>query len=265
MHLRASLWTLLVLAHGCAAGEPPPHLWQDGAPAGDGAGADLLFPNDAYMPFVDFGKTDAACALGTPENCGYCGDTCQPAADTPATARVCRSGKCDIECKEEYYDVNTSAADGCEAQDDAPVHDAKSTATNMGDVSDCDNALTTSGTLPSDDRKHQKAPTDRPEGRPDWFKLHIDDDVGCIVNADVVVSLANLPSGATYSVKAFHVCEDGTELTTAAQTGAGGSKVTVAPSTACTLMGDDSGTLYIEVAKVSGPHSAATYTLEVEP
>jgi hypothetical protein len=265
MQLRVVLWMMLVLVHGCAAGEPPPHLWQDGATAGDGTGTDVWFPGDTYMPFVDFGKLDANCALGTPDNCGYCGDVCPPSSDTPATARVCDKGKCTIECKEEYYDVNTDATDGCEVQDDVPVHDTKGTAKDLGDVSDCDNAQKITGALPSDDRKHQKAPTDRPEGRADWFKLHIDDNIGCIVNADVVVSLANLPTGATYSLKAYHLCDNGTELANAAQTGSGGSKLTVAPSTGCTTMGDDSGTLYIEVAKLSGPHSAATYTLEVEP
>ena len=257
-----ALLALLATA-GCSSDGAPPHLWGDGAHL-DGAAADIALPADGALT-PDITAPDLGCTLGTADNCAACGDVCPPGQDTADTARLCEAATCTIECKEESYDVNDRATDGCEAKDDTPVHDSKATATDLGTSSDCDKPLTVSGTLPSDDRRHQKSPIDRPNGRADWFKLTIDDDAFCIIQADVKVSFKSLPSTATYSVSTVYVCKGGKEMPKDVKTAAGGSEVVLAPSTVCTTIGDDSGTLYVEVAKESGTHSDASYTVEIEP
>ena len=257
----AAVWTLL----GCSPDEPPPHLWADGGIWLDGGVLDLARPPDGPLPAVDGQKGDLSCTVGTPDNCGFCGDICPPGQDSPSTTRLCVASKCLIECMEESYDVNGSAADGCEAKDDEPIHDSKAAAKDLGTASDCGTTQTFTGVLPSDGRKHQKAPTDRPNGRADWFKLFIDDDPGCIIQADVKVSFKNLPGAASYRVTTLYVCEGGKEMPMDVKTASGGAEVAMAPSTVCTFIGDDSGTLYIEVAKESGGHSDASYSVQVTP
>lgn len=256
-----ALLALLATA-GCSSDGSPPHLWGDGARL-DGALADIALPGDG-LSLPDIISSDHGCTLGTPDNCAACGDVCPPGQDTADTARLCKTGVCAIECKEESYDVNDRATDGCEAKDDTPIHDSKATATDLGTSSDCDKALTVSGVLPSDDQRHQKSPIDRPNGRADWFKLTIDDDF-CIIQADVKVSFKSLPSNATFSVSTLYVCKGGKEMPKDVKTAPGGSEVILAPSTVCTTIGDDSGTLYVEVTKESGAHSDASYTVEIEP
>jgi len=263
---------LLIAALGLAAcgaeGTIPPRPIDHGVARPDFA-VDLVPHFDVYAPLVDVrpdGRRDgASCTLGTVDNCASCGNVCPPGKDSPTTARVCLSGKCDIQCKAESYDVNGDVADGCEAEDDLPIHDTTADAKSLGQVSDCDNAVTTTAVTPSDDRLHLVAPTSRPGGRPDWYKLHIDDKAFCIVEAEVKVSLKSLPQSALYRAAAYWVCDGGAELATDSKSGNGGGELLLNPTTTCTTVGDDSGTLYVKVAQESGGHSAASYTIEVKP
>lgn len=240
-------------------GQPPPAdgALPDGGPADQGA---------ADGPAADGPSPDAGCVLGTPDNCSYCGHVCPPGKDTASTARVCLAGTCGIQCKDENYDVNGQTKDGCEAQDDLPVHPGKTEARNLGKLSDCDNTKSYKARIPSDARNHLKAPTSRPNGRPDWFKVHIDDKFGCVVNSDVTLILQGLPAASSYTATAFWVCDkDSKQLATVTKSGKGGATLSLDPSTGCTTLGDDSGTLYVSLTKTSGTHSNATYTLQVEP
>lgn len=268
----------LIAIAGCASGNNNPTV-HDGLVVPRDAGVERnadrgpadFFPLDhAPLPQdlgVDLQKPDQGppCQLGTPSDCKNCGDVC-PGSDSLSTVRVCRSGGvCDIECLEEFYDVNGDVLDGCEIEDDKPVHDVESAAKNMGSVEDCDNKQSTTAIMPSDARRHQKAPTDRPQGRGDWFKLHIADKSFCVVDASATVSLAGLSSAASYRVTGHYTCDNGSKMTPVTKTINGGSSTTVAPSTSCTTLGDDSGTILIEVVKLSGPHSKASYTVSIEP
>lgn len=265
MRWAALLLILTVIAvYSCAGGEDPPHLIQDGAATPDGP-TDGMPATDGLLSLLDAGSRDAGCTLGTVDNCGYCGDKCLPEKDTPATARVCEEGKCSIQCLEEYYDVNGNETDGCEVQDDMPVHDFEAEAISLGNVGDCDNSKTATGVIPSDARKHIKAPVDRPFGRPDWFKLHIDDKPGCFVEAEVDIFLHGLPTASSYRAVAYYICDNKKELSQEEQLGYGGTMLSLNPSTSCTLIGDDSGTLYIKITKESGPHSDSLYQLKVKP
>ena len=255
----------VIALSSCAGGDPPPHLIQDGAATPDGP-TDGMPVNDGLLSIFDAEFRDARCTLGTVDNCGYCGDKCLPEKDTPATARVCEEGKCSIQCQEEHYDVNGNETDGCEVEDDLPVHETELAAVNLGDVGDCDNSKTATGVIPSDDRKHLKAPVDRPNGRPDWFKLHIDDKPGCIVEAEVDVFLHGLPPASSYKAVAYYVCDNSKgELSSDEQLGYGGTMLSLNPSTSCTLIGDDSGTVFVKITKESGPHSGTLYQLKIKP
>lgn len=260
---------------GCASGEPThyPERFDRGTASPD-LGVDMVPVVDQHVALPDLPegeagvtppKPDAGCSLGTVEHCARCGDTCPPGRDDTSTLRVCQQSTCSIQCKEEAYDVNGQATDGCETQDDKPIHENNLSVKNLGKVEDCDNAQTSSALLPSDDRQHTKAPTTRPNGREDWFSLHISDKAFCIVDAEVSVSFGALPTGGSYRAEAYFVCDNGTTLGTKGQTTGGGGSVKLAPSTSCTTLGDDSGTLYIRIRKLSGPHSKAGYTLSIEP
>lgn len=269
MSCRCLLLASLLALPACGEGATTPPPADRGAPRPDLPSTDILPHFDIYAPPVDLrpdGRHDggSSCTLGTADNCASCGDVCPPGKDSPSTARVCLSSTCDIQCKDESYDVNGNAADGCEAADDLPIHDSAAAAKDLGQATDCGNALTTSGVLPSDDRKHLVAPTDRPAGRADWYKLHIDDG-WCVVEAAVKISLKSLPAAGLYRAAAYWVCDGGAQLATDSQTGPGGGELLLNPAVNCTTMGNDSGTLYIKIGQDSGAHSAASYTIEITP
>lgn len=257
---------------GCTAAEDPPHYTGQGdGGVGRDASPDLLPHVDLYPPLLDTGladsgKPDAGCKLGTVDNCSSCGDVCPPGKDTTATTRVCENSKCDIQCLAEYYDVNGSAGDGCEANDDLPIHAGQSSALNIGKVSDCDKTKTKSAKIPSDGRSHVFAPISRPNGRDDWFSIFISDD-SCITEAKVTALFSNLPTKAQYTVQAFFKCKNGKSPAGDSKSGYGGSVLFLTPSSACTTgsLGDDSGTLYIKVSKTGGPHSENPYSLSILP
>ncbi len=252
----------------CSSGNPAPPPFGDLSQRRDGQ-ADLWPSLDVYPPLhearVEAGRRDdLGCALGTPDHCASCSDVCPPGKDPGGGVRVCEGGKCQLQCDGEQYDVDGKVDNGCEVKDDLPVHESASDARDLGQVSDCGDAVTATGVLPSDDRKHLQAPTDRPQGRPDWFKLHVGDDY-CLVNGDVKVSLAALPAGGSYRATAYWKCDSGATLVPDAKTGSGGQTLQLAPAVSCTTIGDDSGTLFVSVEKLSGPHSDATYSVELTP
>jgi hypothetical protein len=257
-----------VLLGGCGSAEDPPHLTYDGFVSNPDARRDLVPTFDLYphVPDGSGGKKDGSCTLGTASNCSYCGQVCPPSADTSSTARVCLSGLCDIQCKEEAYDVNGGLSDGCETTDDLPIHDTITSAQDLGSFDDCDSAQSATASLPSDGRKHQKAPTDRANGRADYFRISIKDTLGCVVEASVKVNLTTLPTGARYTVSAYYLCDSGSkQLQSTTQSAYGGAEVSFTPATTCSTLGDDSGTLYLKVSKDSGPHSASSYSVSITP
>ena len=275
MRLVLMVLCLAALLAGCAAGDtqPPHYTGSDGALPPDGK-QDLTHQVDSYPPLLDSGldpdgpppTPDAACPLGTVDHCSKCGDVC-PGKDVKNTVRVCEKSACDIQCQGEYYDVDGQISNGCEFTDDTPVHENKYVAVDMGSVDDCAKTKTTSAVMPSDGRKHTSAPTSRPNGREDWFKLHITDTTWCVTEARVDVKLSGLSASAAFTVEAYFLCDAGKQTKTITKTGYGGNTFTLVPSTACTTgsLGKDSGSVYVRVAKTSGPHSNGKYTVEIMP
>lgn len=270
------LFSLILLAWlpGCADGKDPPYYptkW-DGQTAPD-RGADVVGHFDLYPTLKDGAadqalSPDSGCQLGTVSHCASCGDVCPPGQDTSATHRVCLNKACDIQCKDEYYDVNGTASDGCEAGDDLPLHETWSKATSLGKLKDTDTSKSASALLPSDDRKHLLSPTDRLYGREDWFSVHLEDTALGSLKGLVKVRLNNLPASGSYEAQAEYVCDNGKKPGAKTATIQGGSETTLSPSTACnsTSIGDDSGTLYLRVVKKSASyHSAKSYTIEMIP
>lgn len=261
------------LAWGCAGGKDLPHLDNKKDGSAPDAVRDLVPHHDIYAPLLDGGsdmltiKQDAGCQLGTPTNCSFCGDVCPPGSDSASTQRVCLNSKCDIQCKEEYYDVDANSSNGCEAQDDVPVHDIQSSAKDMGKLKDTGSAVTVTVSMPSDSRKHLKAPTDRLNGREDWFFSHIEDTTFGNLKGIAKLHLSSLPTGSSYSAEVWFECDNGKKPGKSSATVSGGSDKSITPSTKCntTTIGDDSGKLYIRLVKKSGAHSALQYKVEIIP
>ena len=276
MRTLAALCTVFLL-FGCASGEtdPPHYSGSDGALPPDGK-RDLAPPVDTYPPLLDSGSVpdgppptpDAPkCALGTVDHCSKCGDVC-PGKDVKNTLRACEKGVCQIQCEAEYYDVDGQVTNGCEFPDDSPVHENVYAAKAIYQgVDDCAKTKTASAVIPSDARKHTTAPTNRPNGREDWFKLHITDTNWCLTEAQVDIKLSGLPASAAFKIEAYYLCDNGKQTKTVTKTGYGGNSFKLVPSTACTTvsLGKDHGTVYVRVQKTSGPHSNGKYIVEIMP
>lgn len=274
MRCTKSILCCVVLVAGCAAGEPPHYTDNlDGVVPRPDQRQDLTPQVDTYPPLADGGpvvdaapQPDASCTLGTVANCAKCGDVC-PGKDAKFTTRLCQQGACTIQCEGEYYDVNGLLKDGCEVSDDAPVHANVYASKNMGKVKDCDTTKITSAVMPSDSRDHTSAPTSRPNGREDWFRMHITDTAFCQTEARVDIKLSGLPAAAQFKAEVYFKCDNGKQLKTQSKSGYGANTLTLIPSTECTLgsLGIDSGWVYIRVLKVAGPHSSGKYSLEIMP
>ena len=193
-----------LLSLQCASAEDPYFLDDKKDGSAPDAVDDLVPHHDIYSPLLDGGNDmltvtpDAGCLLGTTNNCSFCGDVCPPGSDDAATHRVCLNNKCEIQCKDEYYDADGKTGNGCESQDDVPVHDNKSSAYDMGKLKDTGTAVNTTAKMPSDARKHLKAPADRPHGREDWFVAHITDTAFGNLKGIAKLDLSKLPTGSSY-------------------------------------------------------------------
>ncbi|MBW2732664.1 MAG: hypothetical protein JRH20_09745, partial [Deltaproteobacteria bacterium] len=258
---------VICLCAACASGEVQPTQ--------DEGGVDLLLID--ALSDADFGEADftdvgpdldpdISCTLGTPAHCAHCDDHC-PGEDSDTVQRDCIDGQCALACRGEHYDVNGDITDGCEITDDLPMHASEKDAVDLGSVTDCSLTQTMSATMPSDGRLHVAVPHERPNGRADYYSIHVRDDWACDLLATVRLDLDELSPEAEYRITTHYFCDNATPTAPRVTSGEGGSSFTNLPNTSCNPFGwgNDSGTLLIKIEKLSGPHEGASYSLSVLP
>jgi hypothetical protein len=248
--------TLLALA-GCASPIP-------------GVNADLSMPDLASQSGgFDLAAGDASSTgcmrLGDPDHCGSCTTVCPPGMDSAGTMRTCSSpaafAVCDIICKGEWYDINGSISDGCEAQD-LPLQDSTTTAVviNLPDTA-LNSSPQSNNTNPSnvvsqvygDMRNHDVPPILRPNGREDWYRLNVTGGGATDRGVGACLGITNFPSNNT-----FEVCVSARGATSFLPT-TGCMQVTGGASSVCVhqaMAADETGIYYARVRRLSG----ATYT-----
>ncbi len=205
------------------------------------------------------------CQLGMPNTCASCTDVC-PGNDDQATQRTCEGRSCSVACKGEHYDADGKIENGCEAEDDLPLHETAETAVDLGEVDDCDDSgATVKGRIPSDSRDHLEDPEQRDEGRPDFYTLKIDDtySITCAFDPYFRLDATALPPEVTLEIKVVYTCtNDETKTFTAEASAVGGSSAEIELDADCPGMtDDDAGTALIEIQKRGAGHSSADYAL----
>jgi len=211
---------------------------------------------------------DASCTLGDPDHCGSCTTVCPPGTDSQGTQRTCSdataSATCDITCTGEFYDLDGKTSTGCEAQD-LPVQDTTTTAVvvTLGDAFSSDlgvtsNPVTVESQIYGDSRAHDSAPTSRPNGRPDWYKLLVMGNGDGKHTVGACLDIHGFPSDDIFELC---ISDKGTSTFSATY-----GCQTLNPTTAynCVQLPVDSseaGTYYVRVQRISGTWTAMHYSL----
>lgn len=219
-----------------------------------------VFRQDWGKQYYDFGvppvkyDTGPTCTLGQPTSCSSCTDVC-PGPNDDKTQITCENMSCGIACKSDYYDANGKADDGCEAQDDLPIHSTAETAEKLPDISDDDGdeaAVPKKARMPSDDRKHLQEPFDRSKGIADVYTVHVADTWWDSVNPTFRLDAAALTGDITLTMSLTFVCDGtGGPFTGSGTTTAGSSSKEITLKVDCNGS-DDSGTVTIEITKTGG-------------
>jgi len=88
-------------------------------------------------------------------NCGACGNVC-PGAHLGSANVACESSLCTFSCRGERFDIDQSAANGCERSDSVPPGHTEGSASTHGPYTchDSQSRITLSGKILSDARVH---------------------------------------------------------------------------------------------------------------
>jgi hypothetical protein len=244
------LFLLLFLA-GCA------NSGKGFSETGDGDDASAAPP----PPPVRDGGADAeagACTLGTPDHCGKCDTSC-PGTDDAHTQRTCSDatpfGICGITCKGEFYDLDGSDANGCEAED-ATVQDTEATAVAVS-LPDA-NPKNIDGQMYGDGRPHDAAPVSRPFGRDDYYKVTATGTGSPSNTMTACLSITNFPADNT-----FEVCikADGAASFAPASCKSVNPQSQSADRCVTPPGNPDIGTFFVRVRKTAGSNTANKYAL----
>jgi hypothetical protein len=226
--------------------------------------ADLAGNNDMAMQVIpDLARAADGpnlCNLGDPDHCGTCTTVCPPGQDDGGTLRTCSAatafGKCDYQCRGEYYDIDGKIANGCEAQD-LPIQDSPATAVvkNLADGAlipspspDGTNPINFTGQVFGDVKDHETPPTQRPNGREDWYKVMATGNGDGAKNIEACLGITNFPTDNMFEI-CLSTSATFTSINCKTVTG-GGASMCVAPAI------DGTATYYVRVRRLSG----ATYT-----
>ena len=194
--------------------------------------------------------TGASCALGTPDHCDACDSPC-PGTDGATTVRLCEAGECDLHCLLEFYDVNGSPHDGCEAED-VPVQDTPETAVEI-DVAKTFNHV---GTIYGDDRVHDEPLPERPLGRDDRYAVTATGS-GMAGGMVACLGITNFPADNMFEVCIGDPGDDDLAAAACATATGGRDSQCVSPPAG----GDEGGPYPIRVRKLAGTNTDNGYAL----
>jgi hypothetical protein len=242
---------------GCAGADPADH---------DRDLAESIADLGALVDLHSF--PDLACALGTPDHCGDCATKC-PGLDDSTTARRCTdtttSGKCELTCKADHYDVDGDVANGCETVDPLQSDAASAKSVTLADAavtnmacSGTVNGCSVSAAVASDARKHELAPVDRPIGVDDWWKV-IAVGTGGAGTMKACLSISNVDWPMDNKYEVCISAQGSMSPTVCMQAVARMSGVCVLPTG-----NTDAGTYYVRVRKVIGQPTSLGYALYLE-
>jgi hypothetical protein len=220
---------------------------KDGAPKSDSGGG---------------GDGSSACTLGTTTDCGSCGTACGTSdkASLYACSDATAAGTCTLTCRAEYYDLDGKIDDGCEAED-AVVQDSATNAVGitLPDANDSTfktNPLNVLGYVYGDGRPHEDAPTSRPLGREDWYKVTA---VGAGVPSTgmgACLGISDFPTDDTFEVCITDLGGSTFPSANCKAVKGGAQSSCVAPSG-----GSDAGDYYVRVRKTDGSNTPNGYAL----
>jgi hypothetical protein len=186
----------------------------------------------------------SAAALSTPTDCGACGNACPGVSSTTADA-ACTDATCGISCRGDHYDIDGSAANGCEAADlQAGNHD-QTTPSPFPNTS-CDDSSSQnsfSGHLLSDTRVHTNptvsAFNPAAGAAPHWYQVH---SSGGLCTDDYSVTLTTTGGPAVPCYAATIITDKITDKVTV--TGAGSNTISGSGGSY-----SDGSTIYFKVEK----------------
>jgi hypothetical protein len=148
----------------------------------------------------------SAAALSTPTDCGRCGNACPGVTSTTADT-ACSDpsmGTCGISCRDDNYDLDGNAANGCEAPDSDSANHIQSAPTAFAgtDCNDSDSQNSFSGHLLSDTRAHLNPPVAGFEAAvgaaPHWFSVYSSGGTLCEDDFSVTLTTSGGPDVPCY-------------------------------------------------------------------
>ena len=133
--------------------------------------------------------------LNTVTNCGRCGNVC-PGLGLTSNDVFCQAGSltCNMTCRGDNYDVDSSMSNGCEILDLVPPGHTQPTAAGRGSKDCYDGASQDnfSSIVPSDQRVHINPPVASFSGSvgsaPDWWVVRADGGTFCVNDYSVSFS-----------------------------------------------------------------------------
>lgn len=149
----------------------------------------------------------ACTALDTVQNCGMCGNAC-PGQGLSNNDVYCDAMKrsCGMSCRGDNYDVDKSAANGCEILDVLPPGHTESSASGRGsrDCNDTASRDTFGAGVPSDEREHKNPPVVSFSGTvgaaPDFWSVRATGGILCVNDYEVTFSTFGGSASSCYTL-----------------------------------------------------------------
>ncbi len=193
-------------------------------------------------------ENPCASAVTTVDHCGSCSTVC-PGSALANVNVSCVSPACTFSCQGEHYDVDNSAANGCEVVDKPLGNHVALGAIGLGTVSCSDgngHTVVGAGIMPSDGRSHATPAVtgfDTASGSaPDLFNVDASGGTFCVNDISIALAVTGASSPACYQLsvvtdKGTHTCQtDATGKCTASSGSgsySGGTTITITVKKTC--------------------------------